>query len=132
MEGNGLEELQRRARDVTALRRRIERWRRTRERGARMPAELWTAAVELARAHGGARIARALGVSAQGLKDRLEEGLLVADSAAAAGGFVELNPGVLSPAAPSVMELSDASGRKLVIRFSSAVDLPMLVAAFWQ
>ena len=88
--------------------------------------------MELARAHGASRIARALSLSSQALKDRVEERPPAAEGAVAAGGFVELQSGGFPASAPSVLELSDPSGRKLVIRLSSAVDLPTLVAAFWR
>jgi hypothetical protein len=149
MEDNRLEGLERRAARVAAVRRRIERWRWTRQGRTRMPRELWAAAVELGRAHGAYRIARALGVNYQTLKDRLEEdpqeqgrrltaagaatGCAGDDGAAAASGFVELGTMLLpTTAAHSVVELSDPSGRTLVIRLSRAPDLPALVAAFWR
>ncbi len=134
MEGSRSDGLERSAAQVAAVRRRIERWRWTRVGRARMPRELWAAAVELGRAHGAYRIARALGVNDQTLKDRLEEDPQAGDDGrAAASGFVELGT-MLPPttAAQSVVELSDSTGRKLVIRLSSAPDLPALVAAFWR
>lgn len=42
---------------LAVVRERIERWRATREKRSRMPEELWTAAVDLARAHGRRRYA---------------------------------------------------------------------------
>lgn len=149
MEDSRLDGLERRAAQVAAVRRRIEHWRWTRQGRTRMPRELWAAAVKLGRAHGAYRIARALGVNYQTLKDRLEEdpqeqvrritatgaatGSAGDDGAAAASGFVELGTMLLpTTAAHSVVELSDASGRKLVIRLGGTPDVPAVVAAFWR
>ena len=133
MEGNRLVALERRAARVAALRAQIEAWRRRRQ-GRAMPGELWQAAVELARAHGAYRIARALGLSYQRLQGRLavvsgdEQS---ADGAAATPhGFVELSARLLPAAEQNVVELSDASGRRLVIRLGGQADVPAMIAAF--
>ena len=131
MEVNRLGGLERRATEVAALRRRVERWRARRERGARMPTDLWQAAVELARAHGVSRIARALGLSYRDLKGRLGERPPVTGEVAA-GEFVELNAALLPAVGASVIEVSDASGRKLVIRLGSPPDVPAVLGAFWR
>jgi len=122
---------------VAAVRRRIEHWRRVREKRSPMPEELWTAAVSLAREHGLYRVVRALGVNYETLKARA--GRLASDGAEAAngcGGFVELNGGHLvgrSPGAGSVVELSGADGAKLTIRLAGdAPELLGLVQAFWR
>ena len=132
MDGNRLAGLARRAAQVAAVRQRLERWRARRERGGRMPSELWAAAVALAREHGAYRIARALGLNYQTLKDRGGEHS-PGDRTGAPGEFVEI-PGtaLLTGAAPNVVELSDRSGRTLVIRLAGALDVPGLVAAFFR
>jgi hypothetical protein len=99
-----------------------------------MPAELWMAATELARELGAYRVARELGVGYGSLKDRAgargENGTRQADA------FFELDGTSLFSAAPaavrSEVELSDASGTKVVIRLAAnqAVDVAALLAAF--
>lgn len=126
-------EAQRLAR-LSQLRRRIERWRWTRAKRSPMPPELWTAATELARELGAYRVARELGVGYGSLKDRA--GAPGENGARPADAFVELDGAALFAAAPaavrSEVELSDASGIKMVIRLAAdqAVDVAALLAAF--
>ena len=56
---------------VEAVRRRIEHWRRVRQRRSPMPAALWAAAVALAAEHGVYPIARALRLNYETLKARV-------------------------------------------------------------
>ena len=120
---------------VKELRRRIERWRRTRERRTAMPAELWTEAVALA---GGGRayaIGQALGLNFEGLKRRMAEA--GARAAPAGGTFVELSGAQIlgaSSATGAVVELSDGDGVRLTVRLAAGadVDVARLVAAFRQ
>ena len=55
-----------------AVRRRFERWRRTRQGRARIPERLWMSAVTLAAAYGLCRTARTLALDYNALKRRLE------------------------------------------------------------
>lgn len=75
---------------VKLLRKRIEEWRRTRERRTAMPADLWDEAVALARPGRAWAVARALGISFQALRRRMAE---AGDSAptASRSPFVELS-----------------------------------------
>lgn len=116
------------------LRRRIERWRWTRTKRTSMPAELWTAATELARELGACRAARELGIGYQSLRERLgNEGCAERQPTQA---FVEVDTSSLFTAPPAMrrgeVELSDANGAKMVIRLgaSESVDVAALVAAF--
>jgi len=119
---------------LSQLRRRIERWRWTRAKRSPMPPELWTGATELARELGAYRVARELGVGYGSLKDRV--GARGENGAREAEAFVELDGASLFSAAPAALrsevELSDASGTKMVIRLAAdqAVDVPALLAAF--
>lgn len=119
---------------LSQLRRRIERWRRMRVKRSPMPPDLWVAAAELARELGAYRVARELGVGYGSLKDRA--GGQGDNGARRASGFVELDGASLFSPAPagvgSEVELSDASGTKMVIRLAAnqAVDVGALVAAF--
>jgi hypothetical protein len=130
MESNGV----RAAVRLTQLRGRIERWRCTRAKRSPMPAELWTAATELARELGAYRVAREAGVVAQSLRDRL--GDHGEDGRRQASAFVEIDSAALfAPAAAAAraeVELSDASGVKVVIRLDAgeSVDVGEVLAAF--
>ncbi len=77
---------------VQRVRRRLERWRRTRTHvRAPIPPRIWAAAVALAREEGVYQIARALPISYGGLKQHLE----AADRSAGADArsqFVEVRP----------------------------------------
>jgi len=128
-EGSGAQGLAR----LNQLRRRIERWRRTRVKRSPMPAELWRAATELAQELGVYRVTRELGVGYQSLKDRA--GARSEPGAREAGAFVEFAGASLLSAVPaaarSEVELSDARGTTLVIRLADqAVDVAALLAAF--
>ena len=129
-EGSGTQGLAR----LSQLRRRIERWRRMRVKRSPMPAELWTAATDLTRELGAYRVARELGVAYGSLKDRA--GAQGENGARRADAFVELDGASLFSPAPaavrSEVELSDASGTKMVIRLAAnqAVDVAALLAAF--
>ncbi len=124
---------------------RIEKWRRTREKRTRMPKELWSAAVELACAHGVWRIAHELGVRYESLKQRV-----VAAEAAAAKGqghrrdsaeFVEVAPASGRPAIwvdgggrQCSVELQEPGGATMTIRLtdSRVLDVAALTEAFWN
>ena len=125
MESNGV----RAAVRLTRLRGRIERWRGTRAKRSPMPAELWSAATELAQELGVYRVVRELRVGYGSLKDRLD--VAGERGGRATSGFVEIDgPALRAPAAASV-ELSDPSGLKVAIRLAAgqAVDWAALVAA---
>jgi hypothetical protein len=99
-----------------------------------MPADLWMAATELARELGAYRVARELGVGYGSLTERL--GAERKNGARPTDSFVELDGASLFSAAPatvrSEVELSDASGTKMVIRLGAdqAVEVAALLAAF--
>jgi len=58
--------------DLASVRRRLERWRRTRKKRGRIPEPLWAAAVKVAGRHGVNRTATALRLDYYALKDRVE------------------------------------------------------------
>jgi len=99
-----------------------------------MPAELWTAATELAREFGASRVAREAGVGYPSLRDRL--GADAPHGTPPAAAFVAIDPATLFAApgatARGEVELSDARGVKLVIRLGAgeSVDVAAVLAAF--
>ena len=127
-----------RAARIGAVRRRVEHWRRVRERRSPMPAPLWAAAVALAAEHGIYPIARALGLNYETLKARVGRSAAVErQDVVRSAGFVALDGAPLISAAPpaeSVVELSGADGAKLVIRLAGweALDVLDLAEAFWR
>jgi hypothetical protein len=111
---------------------RFEEWRSNRRGKARIPAELWSAAVEVARKEGINRTARELHVAWDDLKRRVtttEEVRRQPGSAA----FVEL----ITPQTPSVPECTlEVEGRrgKLRIQLKGALasDLAVLSRALFE
>jgi hypothetical protein len=128
MESNGIRVAVR----LAQLRARIERWRSTRAQRGPMPTELWTGATELARGLGAYRVARELRIGYGALKERLRADK--ANGGAGAPAFVAVDGAALfapAPSAASEVELSDATGLKLVIRLAvgQTVDVAAVVAA---
>ncbi len=110
----------------------FEEWRNHRSGKARIPAELWSAAVEVARKEGINRTARELHVAWDDLKRRV-----------AATGEVRQQPGspafveLVAPQAQSVLECTlEVEGRRGKLRIqlkgASASDLATLSRALWE
>lgn len=119
---------------VNSLRRRIEAWRRIRKRGSPMPEALWTAAAELAQAHGILGIAPAIRVDFGALKRRVH-GLAAPEkkTTTCPPGFVEIAPFAPTSRAETVLELSDDTGARMTCRLvdGHAIDVIALAKAFW-
>jgi len=120
---------------------RFKHWRETRVRGQRIPAQMWTAAVQMARQLGVQRVAKGLRVDYERLKRRVQG----AGGVAHAGKiyprkvdtrFVEM---VVSPpaAAPGrcecALELENAQGAKMRMELSGngLGALGAVCSAFW-
>ena len=111
----------------------IERWRWTRVKRSPMPARLWAQATDLGRELGAYRVARELGIGYQSLRERLGEASCAEREERR--GFVEIDTARLfAPVSPTraEVELSDASGVKVVIRLGAgeSVDIAAVVGAF--
>ena len=122
---------------VKLLRKRIDYWRRTRDRRTPMPAELWDEAVALAWSGRAYAVAHALGVNFEGLRRRMAEAGPGGRGEAAPGAFVEVSGaqilGAAGAGAPGpVVELSDGGGARLTVRLAAGTDLDVagVVAAF--
>jgi hypothetical protein len=106
------------------VRRRLERWRRTRAHlRAPIPKNIWAGAVALARQHGLYQTARALPINYGVLKQHLE----VADrtDSGARSGFVELRP-MYPPATGGVV--IEVEGPRTTVRLRlPGVEWPDLV-----
>ncbi|MGH8291709.1 MAG: hypothetical protein ACREV7_22525 [Steroidobacteraceae bacterium] len=124
---------------IEGLRDRIEGWRQSSPKSRNMPEELWKEASAAAKRLGACRVARALGVKYETLKQRV-----LGSGAAGVGGeatvlpsgtqFIELTglSGLSHTAADeAVVELAAADGARLTIRLKGAgLDLAALVSAF--
>ena len=111
---------------------RFEAWRNSRRGKARIPAELWSAAVEVARTEGVNRTARELHVAWDDLKRRMTiAGEVPLQPASPA--FVEL----VAPQAQSVpectLELEGRRGKlRIQLKGASPSDLATLSRALWE
>lgn len=124
---------------IEGLRDRIEGWRQSSPKSRNMPEELWKEASAAAKRLGACRVARALGVKYETLKQRV-----LASGVAGVGGeatvlpsgtqFIELMgfSGLGHTAADeAVVELAAADGARLTIRLKGAgLDVAALVGAF--
>jgi hypothetical protein len=110
----------------------FESWRRSRRRGARIPAALWDAAVKAARDCGVSKVATALRLDYYKLKRRLEEAPELAP--VGAGRFVEIPPWPSSPVSECVFELEDAEGTRLrvTLQGASPAELEPLARTLWS
>lgn len=98
---------------------RFERWRRTRGRGERIPARLWSLAAEMAGRHGVSRTSGVLKLDYYALKERLRQPPPRPGSAgrpSPAPSFVELKPGPLPAPSPCEIEFVDPFGATLRVR----------------
>ena len=116
--------------DVSRAAERFKQWRRTRGRGERIPARLWSLAAAVARRHGVSRTAGVLKLEYYALKERLTQPSPSGDAAGSAilpPSFVELAPGPFPLPSPCEIEFSDAFGSTLRIRLPAG-HVPDLVA----
>ena len=125
--------------EITELRERVDRWRRSRGGHGAMPAELWAGAVAVARKRGLYSTARGVGIDYGGLAKRMKAESLGVEAARPVGvefvewSGVEILGQVAAPVpASAVVEMSDASGRQLTVRMSGGegMDVAAIVAAF--
>ena len=126
------------------LRRRFERWRRTRKVRTRTPETLWASAVKLAGRYGIHRTARALRVDYYALKKRVEQNAVIAGARqgpaataskmAAEAEFLELPAAAWSGVGECTMELEAVDGARLRIHLKgfAAPDLAALSRSFRQ
>jgi hypothetical protein len=109
---------------------RFEQWRSGKRPRSRIPEELWTLAVGLAREHGVNRTSRALRLDYYTLKRRLEAS---SDAEKKVGDFLEVFPfEMVSDGSEWTMELESGTGVQMRMRVkgSDLPDLAALVYAF--
>lgn len=110
---------------------RFATWRARRRRGERIPAALWSLAVDLAERHGVSRIASALGVGYYALRDRVLPRRPLKAGRAPAVTLVEVPP-PQGESVTCVVEVEHADGTAMRIHSAGALaaDLAVLVRVF--
>lgn len=121
--------------NVDELRSRFEQWRQTRQGKARIPDELWSAAIELARRDGVHRTATALHLDGGKLKRRMVASHLRRRKATPPA-FVELLASGRVPSGPGLptytIELEGRHGKlRIHCPGATAADLAELSRALW-
>ena len=122
---------------LDAVRRRFERWRRTRKVRSPIPEPLWISAVRMADMYGLHRTAKTLRVNYYSLKKRAQREATVAAGMPEkdpATTFVELAPPVEAGSCEWTLELEAPSGAKMRVHLKGGVapDLPALSRSFWR
>ena len=120
--------------DVAEVRRRIQKWRKTRKKRTRMPEELWSAAAGLARVHGVHPISQALRVNYESLRNRVRAGVPAVKGEDKTAAFVELQPAWLDAAPRCTVELREPSGTTMTIKVTDPreLDVVRLLDGFWS
>jgi hypothetical protein len=132
---------------LEGIRRRFERWRRTRPGRSRIPEPMWTAAVKAAGEYGVHKTAQALRVDYYALKKRVEgtgslngtalhrtsDGRAMSADGPAVATFVELAPPASVGSRECILELEDPGGAKMRVHLKGveALDLAALSRSFW-
>ncbi len=118
---------------LEAIRRRFERWRRTRTGRSRIPDTLWTAAVQVAGHYGLHRTTQALRLDYYALKKRVEDAASDREPhREAATPFLELPVPVSGGVSECVVELEDPGGAKMRLHLKGGAvpDVTALVRNF--
>jgi hypothetical protein len=111
---------------------RFEEWRSNRRGKARIPAELWSAAVEVARKEGINRTARELHVAWDDLKRRMATTAAVRQRPGSPV-FVELVAPQTQPVPECTLEVEGRQGKlRIQLKGASASDLATLSRALWE
>lgn len=125
--------------EIEGLRGKIEGWRQSQPKSRSMPEELWQEASTAARTLGAGRVARALGLNYEALKQRVlsngpgRRGVPDRRKTQAEGtGFIELKEfsavGQLAARDEMVVEMVAADGARLTIRINAAsASVPALI-----
>ncbi len=116
---------------VDDVRSRFEQWRRTRQGKARIPDELWSAAMELARRDGVYRTASALHLDGGKLKRRMSASQTL-PSEPMPPAFVELMGSGAAGRPEYTLELEGRHGKlRIHCQGATAADLAELSRALW-
>jgi hypothetical protein len=117
--------------DVSEMRSRFEKWRQTRQGKARIPDELWSAVVAVARRDGVNRTAAALHLDGGKLKQRMAAARS-RPRKAAPSAFVELVAAAADGSPEYTIEMEGRHGKlRIHSKGASVVDLANLSRALW-
>jgi len=127
-------DLQTNSGDLRRLSKDLSKWRKSRQRGQRIPETLWSQAVAIAKLLGVSRTSTALALDYYTLKKRMARSSQPTSKSKAkfASSFVEL-PAVLG-VNECTIELQDASGAtmRLQLKGSNIPDVLALSRSFWM
>lgn len=118
--------------DLTAGARGVNRWRERRKRPGRMPEDLWSECVALARVHGVNAVARALRLDYYSLKRRVEASSRRSRVSPPVPVFVEARVPPAPLSAECVFELENPGGGKMTVRVCGPIDVVTLAEALWR
>jgi len=120
-------------RTLVAVRREFAQWRSDPARPRRIPEALWRAAAEIARAHGVAKTARALGLDYYALEQRLPPSP-PREPSQPSRAFVELPWPAMAPAPEYRLELEDGRGARLRVELRGAArtEVAALARVLWR
>jgi hypothetical protein len=121
--------------ELESVRRRLDRWRKTRTHRSAIPEALWASASALVGEYGLARTARALRLDYYSLKERAQASdRIISSEAQTQPAFMELLPQVSSASCECTIELEDRNGARMRIHLKGAAapDLPRLSEGFWR
>lgn len=113
--------------------RRLERWRSRRTGRSKIPASIWTAAGELARAHGVSRVAEVLGLEFNHLK-RMSQAASPAltKRRTSPAAFVELIAPQATGARPCMIEIEGERGKLRIELNGTADELATIGRSLWE
>jgi hypothetical protein len=116
------------------LRKRFESWRQQREKGTRIPEELWQAAMEQSANLGVNQVSQALRLNYNDFKKRIESSGKPVVSIPEQPAFVEVALNRVYGARECVVEIESSAGDRMKLRFrgESAMDVIEWSRAFWR
>ena len=105
--------------ELAEVKRGFDQWRRSGQRGRRIPEALWRMAVKVAVGHGVQATARRLGLNSTRLQAQVRR-FAPTQAAEDQNGFVELRWPGAAPIPECLLEAEDHSGRKVRIHLKGA------------
>ena len=120
---------------LTDVQARFAEWRQTRQHKGRIPEDLWAAAVLLGKEHSTHKISRALRLSYNDLKARIEKSHPSRDTVKYTPSldFIPIDI-VSTPPAECIVEMEHRNGNKMRMHFKGKADLNLQAFAesFWS
>jgi hypothetical protein len=116
---------------IDRLKRRFDKWRKSRKPRTRIPNRLWKAAIQTAQQCGLNRTAKALHLNYYDLKKRIDVNF---DAQSLTPEFIELSPAAVGTPFECIIECEKKNGSKMRIQIKgmNTPDLNAISAAFWR